>query len=70
VEAGIQVSIGSDDPGMFATTLTEEYAVAAQMLDLDATGVADLARTSVRASYASAEMRERLLAEIDDYLTG
>ncbi len=70
VEAGIQVSIGSDDPGMFATTLTEEYAVAAQMLDLDATGVADLARTSVRASYASAAMRERLLAEIDDYLTG
>ena len=70
VAAGIQVSIGSDDPGMFATTLSEEYAVAAELLGLDAAGVAELARASVRASYASAAVRERLMAEIDAYVAG
>lgn len=70
VAAGIEVSIGSDDPGMFDTTLSDEYAVAARLLGLDAAGVAELARTSVRASYASAPVRQRLLAEIDAYVAG
>ncbi len=68
VAAGVAVSIGSDDPGMFATTLTEEYAVAARLLGLDTAGAAELARASVRASYASALVQQRLLAEIDAYL--
>ena len=52
VEAGIPVSINSDDPPMFGTTLNEEYAVAAELLDLGETGVAGLARAAVAASYA------------------
>ena len=32
VEAGLLVTINSDDPPMFGTTLNDEYAVAARLL--------------------------------------
>ena len=52
VDAGVVVTINSDDPPMFGTTLNREYEIAADLLDLDEAGVADLARTAVRASFA------------------
>jgi aminodeoxyfutalosine deaminase len=67
VGAGVPVTINSDDPPMFNTSLVEEYAAAAQLLDLDEQGVADLARTAVRASFAPEPVRASLLAEIDAY---
>ncbi len=70
VEAGVTVTINSDDPPMFGTTLNQEYAVAAALLDLDEAGVADLARAAVEASFAPEEVRTRLLAEIDAQLDG
>jgi len=69
VAAGVTVTINSDDPPMFATTLNAEYAVAADLLDLDAAGVADLARAAVRASFLDDAGKAVLLAEIDDYAT-
>jgi aminodeoxyfutalosine deaminase len=68
VEAGVPVTINSDDPPMFGTTLNDEYAVAADLLDLDEAGVAGLAHTAVAASYAPDAVKERLHAEIDGYL--
>ncbi|MFI5496174.1 adenosine deaminase [Actinoplanes sp. NPDC051859] len=67
VAAGVPVTINSDDPPMFGTTLEEEYAVAAHLLDLDAAGVADLAKTAVSASFLPHAAKEKLLAEIGDY---
>jgi adenosine deaminase len=67
VAAGVPVTINSDDPPMFATTLNQEYAVAAELLGLDAAGVADLARAAVRHSFLDEPGRRTLLAEIDDY---
>ncbi len=67
-EAGVPVAIGSDDPPMFATTLNGEYEVAAELLGLDEAGVADLARGAVRASFAPAAVRERVLGEIEAYV--
>lgn len=67
VEAGVTVTINSDDPPMFATSLNHDYEVAAGLLDLDEAGVAALARTAVRASFAPADVKSRILAEIDDY---
>ncbi|KRF07962.1 adenosine deaminase [Nocardioides sp. Soil777] len=67
VEAGVPVTINSDDPPMFGTTLNGEYAVAADLLGLDEEGVADLARSAVRASFAPADVQARILGEIDAY---
>ncbi|MFN8620590.1 MAG: adenosine deaminase [Chloroflexota bacterium] len=64
-DAGVIVTVNSDDPPMFGTTLDREYAVAAELLGLDALGVAELARTAVRASFAPDDVKARILAEID-----
>ena len=68
VAAGVPVTVNSDDPPMFGTTLEEEYAVAARLLGLDAAGVAGLARAAVHASFLPAAGKSRLLTEIDDYV--
>src|SRR5690606_19063937 len=68
VEAGVAGSINSDDPPMFGTTLNQEYAVAAELLDLDHAGVADPARPAVDASFLPAPDKARLRAGIDAYL--
>jgi aminodeoxyfutalosine deaminase len=67
VAAGVPVTINSDDPPMFGTTLNEEYAVASRLLDGDASTVADLARAAVAASFLPAADRARITAEIDAY---
>jgi len=66
-DAGVVITVNSDDPPMFGTTLNHEYEVAASLLDLDEGGLADLARTAVRASFAEDGVKARILAEIDEY---
>jgi adenosine deaminase len=67
VAAGVPVTINSDDPPMFSTTLNREYAIAADLLGLGADGVTDLARAAVRASFLAEGARQALFAEIDAY---
>lgn len=67
VAAGVPITINSDDPPMFSTTLNQEYEVAAGLLGLDDQGVADLARASVRSSFADDATKAAILAEIDAY---
>ena len=67
-DAGVRVTINSDDPPMFGTTLNREYEIAAGMLDLDARGVADLALEAVDASFAPDQVRAQLRAEIEAYV--
>jgi aminodeoxyfutalosine deaminase len=66
-DAGVTVTVNSDDPPMFGTSLNREYEIAADLLGLDEAGVADLARTAVRASFAEESVKTTLLAEIDAY---
>ncbi|MFC7505356.1 adenosine deaminase, partial [Nocardioides sp. GCM10030258] len=67
VDAGVLVTINSDDPPMFGTTLNREYEIAADLLALDASGVADLSAAAVGASFAPDEVKARLLDEIESY---
>jgi aminodeoxyfutalosine deaminase len=67
-EAGVLVTINSDDPPMFSTDLNTEYAIAARLLGLDATGVAELARNAVRASFMDEAGKRRLDGEIGTYV--
>jgi len=67
VEAGVPVSINSDDPPMFSTTLETEYGVAAALLGLDEAGVADLALAAVDHSFAPEDVKASIRAEIQAY---
>ncbi|MFH0519093.1 adenosine deaminase [Streptomyces sp. M41] len=67
VDAGVLVTVNSDDPPMFGTDLDNEYAVAARLLDLDERGLADLAKNAVHASFLDEPGKARIAAEIDTY---
>jgi aminodeoxyfutalosine deaminase len=67
VAAGVLVTINSDDPPMFSTDLNTEYAIAAELLNLDRAGVAALAGDAVTASFAPDSVKSRVLAEIEGY---
>jgi aminodeoxyfutalosine deaminase len=70
VDAGVVVTINSDDPPMFGTDLNNEYAVAARLLDLDERGLAELAKNAVDVSFLDAPGKAALSAEIDAYTAG
>jgi len=61
LDAGLLVTLNSDDPTMFGTTLTDEYRAAAQ-LGVD---VVTLARNGFEASFAPQELTRAAVAEID-----
>ena len=63
-DAGVVVTVNSDDPPMFGTTLNREYEIAADLLDLDEAGVADLALAAVDASFAPEDVAARVREEI------
>ncbi|KGN42521.1 adenosine deaminase [Knoellia aerolata] len=69
-DAGVVVTVNSDDPPMFGTTLGREYAIAADLLDLDEDGLADLARTAVDVSCAPDDVKRRVRDEIRTYVDG
>jgi aminodeoxyfutalosine deaminase len=69
-DAGVTVTVNSDDPPMFGTTLNREYAIAAELLGLDESGLAELARAAVRASFAPEDVQSRVLGEIEAYVAG
>ena len=66
--AGVLVTINSDDPPMFGTTLNREYEIAADLLSLDEAGVGELAKNAVRASFMSDEAKEGLITEINGHI--
>ncbi|MDV9187985.1 adenosine deaminase [Streptomyces sp. SR27] len=67
VDAGVLVTVNSDDPPMFGTDLNNEYAVAARLLGLDERGVAALAKNAVEASFLDPAGKAGIVAEIDTY---
>jgi aminodeoxyfutalosine deaminase len=66
-DAGVVVTVNSDDPPMFSTTLNNEYAIAAELLDLNEAGLRTLAKTAVRASFTDDAYQDALCARIDAY---
>ena len=64
LDAGVQVTVNSDDPAYFGGYAAANYA-ALLALGFTAEEFAGLARTSVRASFAAADRKAELLAGID-----
>ncbi len=69
IEAGVPVALGADDPLLFGTRLAAQYS-AARDLGLTDVELASLARDSIRASRAPAEVRGPALIDIDHWLAG
>jgi aminodeoxyfutalosine deaminase len=67
-EAGVLVTVNSDDPPMFGTDLAHEYAIAARLLELDEGGLVDLVRTAVDVSFAPEEVQANLRDDLDAYV--
>ena len=70
VDAGATVALGADDPLLFRSRLVAQYAIARDVLGFSDTELADLARSSIRASRASDGSRARMLAGVDAWLAG
>jgi adenosine deaminase len=68
LDLGLNVSINSDDPPLFNTTLTDEYLRCAAAFSLDAAAIARLGKNAIAASYLpparKAELAVRLEAEL------
>ncbi|MFB4319359.1 adenosine deaminase [Actinomadura sp. 21ATH] len=65
LEEGLFVTLNSDDPPMFDTTLTGEYRVAADVFGLGRAELAALARNAVTASSLDEDAKKSIIHEID-----
>ena len=65
LEAGLVVTLNSDDPAMFGTSLQEEILRAARSFDLSRAAVVGLCRNAVEASFLSRDDKQRLQERID-----
>lgn len=68
-EAGVVLSLNSDDPSMFHAGLTDVYEAARDAWSLDDEALAGIARSGVRASFADDATKAELLHGIDVWLT-
>ena len=68
LDAGVRVALGADDPLLFGPRLSAQYELARQDHGLTDLEMAELARMSVLGSAAPADVRDKLLAGISDWL--
>jgi adenosine deaminase len=68
VSRGIPVALGADDPLLFGSRLDAQYAAVRDTLGFTDAELADLARSSLRASRAPADVLKPALADIDAWL--
>ena len=64
-DAGLMLTLNTDDPAMFQTTLCREYELAAQEFGLSPDHLRELARNSFEASFLPVEKKLRYLQQID-----
>ncbi|HYM57825.1 MAG TPA: adenosine deaminase [Solirubrobacteraceae bacterium] len=60
-EAGVPVTLGSDDPPYWDASIGGEYAVAATAFGLDEAALREITRTAIGAAFVQEEVRQRLL---------
>ena len=67
--AGIDVALGADDPLLFGSRLAGQYAVLRAAQDFTDAELAELARMSIRRSYAPSDTVSASLTSIEDWLS-
>jgi adenosine deaminase len=70
IDSGLYVTINSDDPPMFNTTLTNEYAVCAETFGWDTDDIKRLSLNALRASFLpearKTELEKNFAAKFND----
>lgn len=64
--AGCSLTLNSDDPPFFATSLGQEYEEAARVHGLTDSRLLEITRQGLEAAFVDAETKNRLLAKLDD----
>jgi adenosine deaminase len=64
-EAGVRVTLGSDDPPYFGCSIGAEYAVARERHGLEEEQLIDVTRLAVEAGFAEDAVKEGLIARLD-----
>jgi adenosine deaminase len=64
-DAGVHITLNTDDPTFFATTLNDEYRLAARAFGFDARELAALVLSGVRAAFLPEDERATLVAEFE-----
>jgi adenosine deaminase len=65
-DAGVKVTLASDDPPYFGASVGGEYAVARERFGWDDAELRAITRTAIEASFAEPKLRAALLARVDD----
>lgn len=68
LEAGLTVTLNSDDPAFFGSSLLDEYELAAERLGFTKATLARIAANSFAASFASEEKKKVWLAELERFV--
>ena len=68
LDAGLKVTINSDDPAYFGGYVADNYLAAASALGLARAELAQCARNSLEASFAPADQKQAWLADLGAYL--
>ena len=63
-DAGVLVTLNTDDPDMFRTTLRREYQIARDVFGFSEDELRELAKNSFRASFLPDEKKRELLANL------
>jgi adenosine deaminase len=67
LDAGVSVSLSSDDPAFFGASVSDEYMKAAE-LGLDRSALAKIAKNGFAASFAGGENIRKWCDEVDEYV--
>ena len=70
LEAGVPLALGADDPLLFGSRLVEQYAHCRGVFGFDDATLASLARMSIRASNAPADVQAGLLEDVAGWVAG
>ena len=62
---GIMITLNTDDPAMFQTSLNREYEIARQEFNFSEEHLRELARNSIEASFLQVEKKLKFLSQID-----
>jgi adenosine deaminase len=70
MRAGVAVTVNSDDPAYFGGYIGDNYRAIAAALDLGVDDVRQLAVNAINGSFATAERKRELMAELEAAVAG